>query len=190
MKLVLLGGVQGVGKTTLLAWLEKKFAGRIKILDPGELFRRYFYKTRLKTLEEIEEMIVNRVLKAPEDSVLVLHWHYAVRRPSGYIPQISFSRIKRVVGSGKIERVILILLEAPIETLRKRRLADRGKKKRNLSRAAIKEEAAFEAQFFARHQALFRRALGSCKVTALRLINTDLNITKSEIRGLFKELLN
>ena len=47
MKLVLVGGVAGVGKTTLLSWLQDKFGRRIKFLDPGELFRKFFYKEKL-----------------------------------------------------------------------------------------------------------------------------------------------
>ena len=93
MKLILLGGVQGVGKTTLLSWLENKFAEKITLLNPGELFRRYFYNERIKTIEEIEELIANKLEKMPNDSVVVVHWHYAVRRLSKYIPQINFSRL-------------------------------------------------------------------------------------------------
>ena len=54
MKLVFLGGVQGVGKTTLIKSLTEKFGDKIKVINPGELFRRYFYRKKTKTPEEIE----------------------------------------------------------------------------------------------------------------------------------------
>ena len=139
MKLVFFGGVQGVGKTTLIAWLKNEFPGWIKFLNPGALFRRYYYRSKLKTLEEIEELIVKKILSAPQNSIVVLHWHYAVKRPSAYIPQMKFSRLKRIAESGKIERAILLSVEVPASLILKRRALDSRKKKRSLSMPAIRD---------------------------------------------------
>jgi len=91
-KLVLVGGVAGVGKSTLLRHIKEKFGDRIlKFVDPGELFRRHIYKSkRPKKVEEVEEMIVNEIVNTPNNAVIVCHWHYAVSRPDGYILQIRF----------------------------------------------------------------------------------------------------
>ena len=189
MKLILLGGVQGVGKTTLLSWLENKFAEKITLLNPGELFRRYFYNERIKTIEEIEELIANKLEKMPNDSVVVVYWHYAVRRLSKYIPQINFSRLQRITESGKIEQVILFLVEAPATVVLERRLRDRRIKKRGISHSTINKEVAAEEKFWAKHKALFSRILGNRRVTAFRLTNISLRITKLRLSKLFEMLL-
>lgn len=189
MKLVLFGSIAGVGKTTLLAWLEAKLRGKIKLLDPGELFRRYHYREKLKTTEEIEELIVSMLENMPDDFIVVVHWHYAVRRPSGYIPQIAFPRLKRIAESGKIEQVVLVVIEAPTDVVLERRLAESGAKKRPLSLSCVREEVVREEEYLLRHQALFSEALGDEKVTVLRLINTDLEAAKLLLSDLFKLLV-
>lgn len=189
MKLILFGGIQGVGKTTLLSWLENKFAGQLELLNPGELFRRYFYNERVKTLEEIEELIVSKLLKIPNDSAVVVHWHYAVRRPSGYIPQINFSRLKQIAESGKIEQVILLLVEAPIDVVLERRLRDRRTKKRSLSRSIINKEVAVDEKFLTKHKALFSRILGNHRVVVFRLTNVDMRPAQLRLCKFFKTLL-
>lgn len=190
MKLIFFGGIKGVGKTTLLTWLENEFAGEIKLLDPGELFRYYCYNQMIKTPEEVEELIAEKILEMPHDSVVVLHWHYAVLQPSGYIPQISFSRLKRIAKSGKVEQIILLQLEAPIDAVRERRLKDSRTKKRDVSLWTINEEVGAEKEFLARHQDLFSRILGRRKVTVFHLIHSDLETTKPVLYQFFKEILN
>lgn len=190
LKLVLFGGVQGVGKTTLLSWLENKFVGQIKLLDPGELFRRYFYDKKIKTIEEIEELITNKLEEMPTDIVAVVHWHYALRLPSGYIPQIDFSRLKRIAESGKIEQVVLLLVEAPVDILLRRRMADRLSKKRALLPSALREEIAADEEFFIRHWVIFSEAIGNQNVVTFRLTNINLRATKSVLYRFFKLLLD
>ncbi len=189
MKLILFGGVQGVGKTTLLSWLKNKFAGKIKLLNPGGLFRRYFYNKKIKTTKEIEELIANKLEKMPNNSVVVVHWHYAVRRPSGYIPQINFSRLKRIAKNGNIEKIILLLVEAPVDAVRERRLKDRRAKKRALSRSVIGKEIAADEEFLIRHRVLFSQILGCHNVVIFRLTNNDLRTAKLLLCNFFKSLL-
>lgn len=190
MKLVLFGGIQGVGKTTLLSWLKKAFAGRIVVLDPGELFRRYVYNKKIKIAEEIEEYILETLLAVPDDSVAVLHWHYAVPRPDGYIPQISFSRLKHLAKSGKIEQVILVVIEASSNIVRKRRLADCQTKQRSVSRITIREEAEADENFLNKHKSLFSRALGHRNVIVFRVANINLASAKFDLYNFFQTLFN
>ncbi|OHB23798.1 MAG: hypothetical protein A3J67_02930 [Parcubacteria group bacterium RIFCSPHIGHO2_02_FULL_48_10b] len=190
MKLILFGGIQGVGKTTLLSWIKNEFAGKIKLLNPGALFRRYHYNKKIKTTQEIEELIVNKLGKMPNDSAVVVHWHYAVRRPSRYIPQISFSRLKRIAESGNIEKIVLLLVSAPVDIVRERRLKDSRKKKRAFSRSAIRKEVAADEKFLIKHQILFSQILGDSNVKVVRLINNDLQTTRLFLGNLFESMLS
>lgn len=191
MKLVLFGGVQGVGKTTLLSWLEEKYSGQLVVLDAGELFRRYAYGNRkTKTAEEVEELIMNTILGVPSYSVVVVHWHYAVRRPEGYIPQVSFSRLARISRSGKIVRATLLLVEAPAESILRRRITDREEKTRLLSLAAIRQEMGKEEEFFAKTHDILTRGLGRNSATTFRLSNTRLSSAKKRLTRFFEVLLD
>jgi adenylate kinase len=190
MKLILFGGVKGVGKTTIISWLQHKFAGEIRVLDPGELFRRYFYTKKVKTIDEIEELLMSKIMNMPHASTVVVHWHYAVKRPSGYIPQINFSRLKRIAKSGKVTKIVLLVVDAPIHVIRERRLKDRQTKKRGVARSIIREEIDTDERLLARHRALFSKALSPGKVQIFRLTNVDLPKTKIVIEEYFKKLLH
>lgn len=188
MKLLLFGGIQGVGKTTLLADLKKKNARRIKFVDPGDLFRRYFYNKKVKKIGEIEDLIVKKIIETPRDSVVVAHWHYAVRRKSRYIPQITFSRLVRIATSGAIEMIILFDVIAPIDLVRERRRKDYNSKKRSLSMKIIYKEAAANDRFLEMHRALFSRCIGSSKVKVVRLANIDLPTARSVFERYIKKI--
>lgn len=189
MKLVLFGGIQGVGKTTLLSWLERKYAGRIIVLDAGELFRRYAYAGKTKTADEVEELIADTLRGLPDDSVAVAHWHYAVRRPGGFIPQISFVRLKHLAESGKIKNVVLITLTAPPGEVQRRRAAEDHVKRRDISELKIREEMEMDEQFLRRHKELFSRALGENNVIATRFMNTDLESIKRALDDFFVTMI-
>lgn len=190
MKLVFFGGVQGVGKSTLLSWLEEQFRGRVVLLNPGELFRQYFYRERLKTVNEIEEMIVQEIERYPNDAIVVLHWHYAVPRPEGFIPQISFSRLERLARSGKIQQAILLSVQAPIDTIYERRVKDRQDKKREFSKESIRREINADRKFLAKHRGIFTEALGEDRVTELLILNEDLTAAQAELHKFFTNFLN
>lgn len=189
MKLVLLGGVQGVGKSILLSWISAKFAGKIRVLNPGEFFRRYYYNEKIKTIEEIENLIVSEIESMPPDMIAVLHWHYAVKRPEGYIPQIDFSRLKNLVESGKIGHVTLVSVEAPPEAILERRLKEQESKKRAFSPATILEEIAADEKSLMMHRTLFSEVLGEPNVTVLHLCNIDLEEAKKHLGDLFQSIL-
>lgn len=186
MKLIFFGGVKGVGKTTLLAWLKKKYPENIVVLDAGELFRRHHYHSNRKTAHEVEELIVHKLENMSKHSVVAIHWHYAVWRPSGYIPQISCPRLQRIARSGCVKEVILLLVEAPINLVCKRRLKDKKTKKRALSQLAVREEADWEEKLLRRHYALFSRILGKRRVNIFRLNNEDLHIAQKRLRTFFE----
>ena len=189
MKLILFGGVKGVGKTTLRSWLKTQFGNQIELLDAGELFRQYFYNEKLKTTDEIEEIIVSKLESAPSDSTVVVHWHYSVLLPSGYSPQVNFSRLRRLAKNGKINRITLLVVEAPIDVLRNRRLKDSPIKKRELGEQAIAKEVEIDEEFLSKHFELFSEILGSQKVSIFRLVNTDLTTTQSVLYDFFRKLL-
>ncbi len=189
MKIVLFGGVQGVGKTTLLSWLKVVFASKIVLLDPGELFRRYVYNEKTKSAEEVEELITNKIEEMPEDSVVVVHWHYAVRRAHGYIPQLSYPRLERIAKNNKIEKIVLLTVEAPTDIIRERRQADIRIKARALSQSAIEQEIATDEATLMDQQALFTEALGDRNVVVFRLININLEEAKLRLHEFFESLL-
>jgi adenylate kinase len=189
MKLILFGGVKGVGKTTTLTWIKNKLGRQVTLLDPGELFRRYFYVRQIKTLDEIEELIIDKLEKMPADATVAIHWHYAVKRPTGYIPQISFSRLERLARSSKIEKIILLLMEAPLGAIKARRLKDYKTKRRGLSFRSIKEEIAMDEKFLKKHKALLSKTLGGHRVEVLRLKNIDLKVTEVTLGKIFRSYL-
>lgn len=190
MKLVFFGGVQGVGKSTLLSWLEEQFKEKIILLDPGELFRQYFYRERLKTIDEIEDMIVREIERAPDDATVVVHWHYAVPRPDGFIPQIAFPRLERLARNGKIEQVVLLSVQASVDTAYERRFRDHESKKRDLSIGDIQKEIETDVAFLAKHRDIFVSALGEHNVTELLVINEDLLAAQTELHDFFTTFLN
>lgn len=189
MKLILFGGIQGVGKTTLLSRLQRVSARHIVLINPGELFRQYFYREKLKTTDEIEELIVRKIETLSKDSIALIHWHYAVPRPSGFIPQISFSRLEQIAKGGKVDNVILLLVEAPADAVRKRRIKDRKSKKRATSLSAIRKELAVEKKYLAKHHTLFSRALGARRATIYRLPNINLPDATMLLKRFFKSRL-
>src|SRR5688572_3345839 len=98
MKLILIGGAHGVGKTTLLEYTIQKFQGRISLFDPGEFFWKHLYQDKDKTSKQVENLVVKKLKKLSTKSKFVLsNWHYAVWTPSGYIPQLSFERMEKLV---------------------------------------------------------------------------------------------
>ncbi|MBI3633580.1 MAG: AAA family ATPase [Candidatus Vogelbacteria bacterium] len=186
MKLIFLGGVQGVGKTTLSEWLLREFTGKIEFVDPGELFRQYYFREKLKTFDEIEDMFVEKILSMPKDVTILIHWHYAVTHMGGFIPQIGFSRLERLVTSENVESVVLISVRVPVDIIRERRRKDFKGKKRELSKESITLEVEKDLEFMGMHASLFMKHLGSRNVSSCVIENIDLDIAKSKLREVCK----
>jgi adenylate kinase len=163
---------------------------QIILVNPGELFRHYFYDERLKTIEEIEEMVISELREMPRDSIVVLHWHYAVRRPGGFIPQIGFSQLKRVARIDAIEQIVLLVVETTVNVIRDRRMKDHRTKKRELSNVVINEEIDADEIFLIKHQSLFSQMLGGENITTLRLVNDDLHTAQSTLYKFLEALLS
>ena len=181
-KIIFLGGVAGVGKSTLLSRSLEKLGSERSLVDPGELFRKNFYFEKRKTISEIEDLIVEEILdKAILSSTVIVHWHYAVRMSEGYIPQISLERLKRVAESGVVEEVSLVLIEAPTEVILERREKDAGVKTRPLSLEIINEEIVYERDYLKKEFDIFTRPLGVDRVKKIIIENTDLEMAEKEV---------
>ena len=165
-KISLLGGVAGVGKTTLFHALMERYGDNgVLYFDPGEIYRRDFYLNKLKTIPEIEDSIADEMISSMSRNFSIIsHWHYAVHRPGGYIPQISFERIKKVAESEVIDMALLVLVEAPADIILARRLKDARIKTRPLSLEIINEEIAREREFLEKELTIFTKVLGVDRV--------------------------
>lgn len=186
MKLVPVGGVQGVGKSTIFNWLKSKFGGQVTFLDPGEIFRQNRDSGANRPAEDVEELIVSNILELPDEAVVVAHWHYAVVRPNGYIPQISFDRLNRLARSGKVSEVLMVSVEASTDIIRSRRLKDPSGKKRNLVREMIDEERRLDLEFLGRHYEIFSVVLGEDKVKTHVFSNFGPKVEDLELSDLAK----
>ena len=181
-KIIFLGGVAGVGKSTLLSHSLEKLGNKVTLVDPGELFRKNFYLEKRKTIYEIEDLIVEEILdKAILSSAVIVHWHYAVLRPEGYIPQINLERLKRVAESGVVGEVTLVLIEAPAELILERRQKNVGVKTRPLSLEVIHDEMAHERDYFEKEFDIFSKALGVDRMKKIIIDNTDLEMTEKRV---------
>jgi adenylate kinase len=183
VKLVLLGGVQGVGKSTIFEYLKSRFGDKVVFIDPGELFRKLCYRG-VKSPEEVEEIILNELIDLPEDAIVVAHWHFAVPRPDGYIPQISFDRLKRLALSGKLSEALLVSIEASTDIIRSRRLRDSSGKKRNLVRQMIDEERRLDLEYLSKHYELLAGILGEDRVKTHYFSNFGPRIEDVELQDL------
>ena len=140
MKLILFGGVHGVGKTTLLNHLVKIYGDKFPVFDPGIYFWKHLYELKDKTTPEIEEMVINELANMKNSQTIVCNWHYAVWTKSGYIPQLCYPNLERLIQMVKPDSVTLILVRAPAEEVYKRRRADAEIKKRKIDKKCIEEE--------------------------------------------------
>lgn len=188
MKLIFLGGVKGVGKSTLLDWLVTEYKQNIRLIDAGEMFRKYHYNHKLKSTDEVEEMIIRKIVRLPDNAIIVIHWHYAVIQPNCYVPQISFDKLRRLATNYKIQEVFLLLVKAPLDLILERRLRTLHSKKRSLSIKSIREEISEENYFLRKHLDIFKDILGS-KVKVIKLVNADLRKAKKDLLSIFQQLI-
>jgi adenylate kinase len=183
MRLFLIGGIQGVGKSTLLSALMQCLGGEVELLNPGQLFRQYIYGGQLtKTTEEVEELIADAISNASSTATILGHWHFAVNRPNGqFIPQISWSKLEKAVNTANPELITLVLIEAPPDVIQARRQNDYNHKKRALRLEDIMTEAKQEEEFLERHRILLERTLGPNRVIVRRITNVNLPLAVTEL---------
>lgn len=175
MKLILVGGVHGVGKTTLLDYLAKKIGGTMRVFDPGAYFWKHLIEAKDKTPAEIEAMVVNELAKTGKEEVVVCNWHYAVWTKDGYVPQLAYDNLERIVSLLAPEKIILMLVTASAEDIHQRRKKDLPKRKRKIGMRYVLEEIEATESAFAKHLRVLEK---HTDVWFLRLDNTKLRKAK------------
>lgn len=174
MKLVICGGVHGVGKTTLM---ERAIAfARLGIVryDPGELFIRHLYRQKDKTAEEVEEMVTEQLVRRIRSFPLILsNWHYAVWTPLGYVSQLSMDRWERIVRDVSGAQITIALVTAKSEVILERREKDRNIRRRKLDLDAVREEIRETAR---RYEELVERTRLYVEPKRVIIENSSLNV--------------
>lgn len=152
MRLVICGGVHGVGKTTVMDRVLALLGEKCSRFDPGELFMKHLYRQKDKAGREIEEMVAEQLVRRVLSSPLVLsNWHYAVWQPEGYIPQVRMELWDRVLRETRGAQIVLALVTASPEDILARREKDRGIRRRKLSLDAVREELRQTKRYYDEH---------------------------------------
>ena len=176
MKLILFGGVHGVGKTTLLDHVAEALGGDAQIFDPGVYFWKHLHEAKDKTTAEIEEMIIRDLLAVKETELVICNWHYAVWTESGHVPQLGYSNLKRLTAAMAPEAIVLIWVTASAEDVYARRVSDASRRKRKIDMRCIHEEIAATDRELKNHLEALR---GHADVRLVLLDNTDLEAAKN-----------
>ncbi|OGZ10198.1 MAG: hypothetical protein A3D65_03395 [Candidatus Lloydbacteria bacterium RIFCSPHIGHO2_02_FULL_50_13] len=152
MKLVLFGGVHGVGKTTLFEKILVASGGEFRVIDPGELFWEHLYQKKDKTSDETEALAVELIEKeCCLHQTVICNWHYAVWTPKGYVPQIAFPRLAGLIERVRPKCVQLVLVRASTDVVLLRREGDQAIKKRKIDRVCVEEEVAHTEHLYRLH---------------------------------------
>lgn len=181
--LVFIGGVPGVGKTTVIECL-KKDVPMLASWDPGDLFWQYHLTNPfLKT--GVIESLVAKILKNLLPQTTLVNWHYAVFYSNRFIPHINWSCLKDIARKGKEIRFFFILLKAEPEEILKRRKKDfnRGAKKRSLDLNLIKKEVLKEEEYFQKELGIFKN-LAPSSTRGVKINNDKVETTTAIISKL------
>lgn len=177
--LVFIGGVQGVGKTTVME-KSQQLDPTLAIFDPGRIFELYHLEQKVVEPKVLEEMVVLGLTGLSQEKTLI-NWHYGVWYGRRYIPHISWKLLEQVARRlGASTEILFVLLTADLDLVLQRRQADaeKGLKKRPLSRKTINYELRTEKRFFQEHLQLFERN----KVVALVIDNHDSQQTAQQLK--------
>ena len=160
MKLVFLGGVHGVGKTTVLERVIATSSGRLYTVDPGELFWEHVYQKKDKTPDEAEVLAAKLIERECRlHPLVVCNWHYAVWTPSGYVLELALPKLATLIEKVRPECVYLVLVTASADAVFERREKDRAIKKRKVDRLCVEEEMAqTEVLYRLHHDVVSQRA--------------------------------
>lgn len=179
MKLVICGGVHGVGKTTLMDRATPLLGKEASRFDPGELFMEHLYRLKNKTVDEIEEMLVEHlVIKVRTHPLVLSNWHYAVWTPGGYTSQVSTERWERILRETSGAELTLVRVTAAPETILARREKDRDVRKRKRDIDAVREELIQTDLFYRK---FYERARQFLKPTEVTIDNTSLDDATKEL---------
>jgi len=188
MRLILFGGVHGVGKTTLLNHLTGIFGEKLPIFDPGIYFWKHLYELGDKTIPEVEEIVISELGKMKDNQMIVCNWHYAVWTKNGYIPQLCYANLERLIQVTNPDAVTLILIRASVEEVYKRRMADTEIKKRKIDIKCIEEEACATESAIEEHFGVIRKWM---EPKLIVVENTELEETrKLLVKIMGAEILN
>ena len=141
--LMIVGGVHGVGKTTLIGNLLCGSRPGTTFLDPGALFNKHVWQDKDRTVSEVEDLVVAKLVAqchTCNTKLVLASWHWAVWTPLGYVPQISIDRWRLVVRASGATRVHLVNVTAPAETILTRRVRDYANHPRKRSLDAVSYE--------------------------------------------------
>ena len=184
--LILIGGAHGVGKSTVISQLIRELP-QLHEFDPGELFWKYHFDNSMLSTEAIEKMIADALCGLLPEVVMV-NWHYAVWRPDGYIPQMPFELLEKVLEQYSFSRITLIHLTLPDNELYRRRRVDieSGVKKRKLDMEAVRREISESERLYHEHMYVVQRVLPDSNRGFLELVNMSSSATARHITKVLK----
>ena len=90
--------------------------------------------------------------------------------------------------SGKLDKILMVSIEASTEIIRNRRLADISGKKRNLVRQMIDEERRADLQYLMKHYELLSGILGEGRVATYYLPNFSQDHVSTELSDLCRAI--
>jgi len=128
---VILAGVPGVGKTAVVEKvMERKEVNFITYgtvmleiaREMGIHDRDEMRKLSIERQRELQELTAERVSKMGD---VVIDTHCAIKTPSGYLPGFPYAILKR------LDPHLIILIEAEADEIMRRRMKDKGIRKRD-----------------------------------------------------------
>jgi len=186
MKLILIGGVHGVGKTTLMERVQLALpSNAFTCFDPGEYFWSLCYMKHILPPDAVEELVVKRMMHLAGSQLVVSNWHYAVWQPDGYIPQLRFDRFARLLSFLSPSYVGLFHITAATQHILDRRMRDRAVRKRKLDLACVVHEQSETERLLDLH---LRIARSHCPSEVITIENDDFEHTVKRITQLFSRL--
>lgn len=181
--IIFIGGVKGVGKTSVINQIIKLAPAFIPY-DPAELFDRYYLESKIIKPEFIEQMVATSILGLSKNIVLI-NWHYGIWKGKKYIPHVNWNLLHAAAEKiCKRRKIIFILLESSEEAVYKRRKKDneRGIKIRNLERNKISFEIEQEREYFSDHIKIFTKG----EIAGLVINNDNIRKTAQKIIQIVK----
>lgn len=186
MKLVLIGGVHGVGKTTLMERVRLALPpNALTTFDPGEYFWSLCYTRNILSPDTVEELVVKRMMLFSGSNLIASNWHYAVWQPDGYIPQLRFDRFAQLLSFLSPEYLGLVHITASTQHILNRRIQDRESRKRKVDLACILQEQNETERLLNLH---LRVARSHCPSEMVRIENDDLEQSTSCLLRIFSQL--
>ena len=139
--MIIVMGIPGAGKTTVLNDAVK--ASKFKVVNWGDRMVEIANKQNLAAgRDQIRKLPVEKQRKLQKDVAqslaqekgIVLDTHASINTPEGYFPGLPFD----VLGLLKVER--LVLVEAPVDDIMRRRKSDASRTRDAQDRAKLEEQ--------------------------------------------------